>query len=91
MNWSKMSFQYKDQVDPDKNLYPLYLYIYDENGFHSIGVRLDDKQKLEYAFKTSIKFAIANKREVRITDSDDLLCFHAKDGKILYDGERHYV
>ena len=85
-----MNFQYKDQVNPDKNLYPLYLFIYDENGFHSTGVRLEDKYKLEYAFKTSIKFAIANKREVRITDSGDLLCFHAKDGKILYDGERHY-
>lgn len=85
-----MTLQYKDKVNPDKNLYPLYLFIYDENGFHSTGVLLEDKQKLEYAFKTSIKFAIANKREVRITDTGDLLCFHAKDGKILYDGEKHY-
>ena len=85
-----MNFQYKSQVNPDKNLYPLYLFIYDEKGFHSDGVRLENKHKLEYAFKTSIKFAIANKREVRITDSGDLLCFHAKDGKILYDGEKHY-
>ena len=85
-----MNYQYKDKVGPDKNLYPLYLFIYNENGFHSTGVRLENKQKLEYAFKTSIKLAIANKREVRITDSGNLLCFHAKDGKILYDGEKYY-
>ena len=83
-------FKYKDQADPDKNLYPLYLFIYDENGFHSTGVRLEDKHKLEYAMRTSIKYALAARREVRITDSGDLLCFHAKNGKIIYDGEKHY-
>jgi len=87
---NKVNYQYKDQVNPDKDLYPLYLFIYNAEGFHSTGVRLEDKHKLEYALKTSIKLAIANKREVRITDSGNLLCFHAKDGKILYDGERHY-
>src|SRR5438132_8958047 len=49
---------------------------------------MSNAQTLAFAYKTSIRQAIVNKREVRITDSGDLLCFHAKDGKILYDGER---
>jgi len=78
--------QYKDKVDPEGDLYPLFLYIYDIDGCHRGSIKIDNKIALEYAMRTSIKIAINQKREVRITDTGDLLCFHSQGGAILYDG-----
>jgi len=78
--------QYKDKVDPEGDLYPLYLYIYDFDGHHRNSIRLNNKVMLNYALRGSIKIAINQKREVRITDTGDLLCFHSQGGAILYNG-----
>ena len=82
--------QYKKDINPEGDLYPLLLYIYGDEGLNQGSIRLNNEVALAYAFRTSIKYAIENKREVRITDTGDLLCFHARDGKILYDGIKHY-
>lgn len=68
----------------------LALYIYDENGFHRGPQYFRKHVKYPSEEITSAQahnrafVAVSKGLEVRITDSGDMLVFHAKDGKILY-------
>jgi hypothetical protein len=71
--------------------YPLFMYIYDKDGYHRGSTRLEDYKATETAFMTTIRSAIQEKREVRITDTGDLMVFHSKNGHIKWDGERKHT
>lgn len=64
--------------------YPLFGYVYDSNGFYREPVRLTDKETVEKFMRGPVTLALAEKREVVITDTGDLTVFHCKDGAILY-------
>lgn len=68
----------------DADEFPLFLYLYDERGFYRDSKRLGSRQELKTAFEREVIPAIRKRREVRICDTADYLCFHSKDGRILY-------
>jgi hypothetical protein len=72
----------------DSPLYPMSLYIYDEAGFYSEPVHIASEAQLYGpGVRAMILAAMARHVEIRITDPGDLMLFHAKDGKILFDGK----
>lgn len=72
------------QQPPEADEFPLFLYLYDAQGFYRGARRLDDSQELKTAFEREIIPAIRQGREVRICDCGDYLCFHAKGGEVVY-------
>lgn len=64
--------------------FPLFLYLYDQQGFYRGAKRLGNRQELKTTFEREVVPAIRERREVRICDTADYLCFHAKDGRVLY-------
>lgn len=64
--------------------FPLRLFEYDSSGRYGDSRKINSEDDLLTAMEVTVKKAIAEKREVRITDTADLLVFHAKDGLILY-------
>ena len=64
--------------------YPMRLYVYGHNGRHSGGTWLYTEAELHDAMTTVVKPALADKREVRITDSGDCMIFHAENGRIVW-------
>ncbi len=65
------------------------LYIYGQDGRHSGRQRFCNKPVHDEEITTEearkrVKQAIAEKKEVRITDDGDMLVFHAAYGAILY-------
>lgn len=69
---------------PELDEFPLFLYVYDLRGFYRDARSLNNCQELKTAFEREIVPAIREGREVRICDESDFLCFHAKQGRILY-------
>ncbi|HEX5481844.1 MAG TPA: hypothetical protein VFZ08_04385 [Terriglobia bacterium] len=69
---------------PEAGEFPLLLYIYDLEGFYRGAKYLGNSEELRTAFEREIIPAIREGREVRICDTADYLCFHARDGRILY-------
>jgi len=66
-------------------LFPLRLYIYDAAGHHDSGIEIRTESQLNgVGMRWIIHNAVAQKREVRITDPADFLVFHSRDGKILF-------
>lgn len=53
-------------------------------GFYRDAKCLGSRQELKTAFEGEVIPAIRRRREVRICDTADYLCFHSKDGRILY-------
>ena len=75
----------------DDPLYPMFLYIYEKDGMHGDPVQINSEAQLHDPGTVMIlKIAMQEKREIRITDPNDFLLFHAQDGKILFDGKEHY-
>ena len=74
----------KDTVAPD---YPLFLYEYDADGKYGRPLDLANQPALILAMKTIIRPAIAEKREVLITDGDDCCVFHTKEGIVVFPEE----
>ncbi len=65
--------------------FPLNLYIYDENGRYTEPIYINNESVLKSSvIKNLLRTAIYKKREVRITDTGDLLVFHAQNGEILF-------
>jgi hypothetical protein len=64
--------------------FPLRLYEYNAEGRYGFPVRLNNSAELESAMKTTVKRALDEKREIRITDTGDILVFHAQDGAIVF-------
>jgi hypothetical protein len=82
----KMSLNTQSSLQqvPEADEFPLFLYLYDLRGFYRGANRLNNSQELKTAFEREIIPAIREGREVRICDSNDFLCFHAKAGKVVY-------
>lgn len=59
------------------------LYEYDKEGYHNGSLKISENT-LEMVFRTIIRVAKEEKREVIITDTDDFCVFHMKDGKVLF-------
>lgn len=77
---------------PDsRKLYPLFVYLYDSHGYYTEPIRVAGRPSLEVLFKTMIADSIKENREVRITDVDDFLVFHAFKGHIKWDGVKAHV
>ncbi len=74
----------------EDNLFPVLVYEYDKDGRYGPLLRIENEADMKLWFMTKLKPIIDGKREVRITDTGDLMCFHARNGKILYDGKNHY-
>lgn len=67
-----------------KDEFPLRLYEYNTEGRYGKPVRIDNAAQLEIAMRTTVRRALDEKREIRITDMDDFLCFHARNGGIVF-------
>ena len=64
--------------------YPFLIYEYNAEGRYGPPKRLNNAAELEAAMRTTVKRAVAERREIRITDTGDMLVFHAQDGEILF-------
>ncbi len=68
----------------------LALYVYDANGYHRGAqyfrrvVQYPGEEITVAEAHGLADKAFSERREVRITDSGDLLVFHSKDGQVLY-------
>lgn len=74
----------------DDELFPVLVYEYDKNHEYGVPLRIHTLEILEAWFKGNLQKILDEKRELRITDIGDLMCFHVKNGKILYDGKTHF-
>ena len=74
----------------EDDLFPVLVYEYDKNGRYGPPKRIPTMEGLEVWFKENLQKILSEKRELRITDTGDLMCFHARNGKIVYDGAKHY-
>ena len=71
-----------NDTDP---LYPLTLYIYNEQGFHDEGITLVSNAQLNGpGTRMLILDALNRGVEIRMTDPGDSLVFHADKGKVLF-------
>lgn len=68
----------------DDNDWPLYLYEYNDSGFHKGRVRISNDAELKATMATTVKIAIEEKREIRITDGGDYLVYHSRNGVVLW-------
>lgn len=84
------AFQLTELVYGEGDIFPLFAYEYNAQGYYSEPETIKDMVELDAYFKKNLKKILDEKRELRITDTGDLLCFHVQNGKILYDGEKHY-
>jgi len=73
----------------DDPLFPVLVYEYNTEGFYEPPVRMSEPQ-LQMWMRENLVKVLKEKRELRITDGGDTMCFHVQDGKILYDGVKHY-
>jgi hypothetical protein len=73
----------------DDDLFPVLVYEFNSDGRYAAPIRMSEPRLKTY-FVENLRKIIDEKRELRITDGGDNMCFHVKDGKILYDGEKHY-
>ncbi len=71
----------------DTPLYPMRLYVYNEEGRYGPPVIITSEAQLHsLGTKMLLRDAMARKVEIRITDPGDLLLFHAEGGVIKFDG-----
>lgn len=78
--------QYKDR---DESPYPVRVYEYNAKGMYGPPIRCESEEELKAWFLEHFPKLMREKRELRITDTGDLMVFHAKNGMIVYDGVRH--
>ena len=58
--------------------------VYNGNGRYHGPELIQDEEALERFQRREVIPALAEKREIRITDILDFLVFHAKDGRVLF-------
>lgn len=68
--------------------FPMKGYIFNADGTHDGDVTISNPAELDVFFKFPVLQALANRVEIIITDCDDFAVYHAKDGKVLWDGEK---
>jgi len=64
--------------------FPLYGYVYNERGRYHGPMTIQNREELDLFRSREVMLALAEKREIRITDILDCLVFHAKDGRVLF-------
>jgi hypothetical protein len=64
--------------------YPFFGYIYNADGYHPGPVELGTQTQLYNFLDRLARVAIAEKREVIVTDNMDFCVFQAKDGKVIW-------
>jgi hypothetical protein len=69
---------------PSVPSYPLFLYLYDENGRYENPTEIADESTLEAAMRIMVRDHISRGLEVRITNLVDELVFHSQNGKVLW-------
>jgi hypothetical protein len=64
--------------------YPLQVYIRGEDGHYQDPMLIDSEEHLHSReTKRFIRTVTKEEREIRITDPDDMMVFHARDGKVI--------
>ena len=72
----------------DEPLYPISIYIYNLDGSYGEPIQINsDAQLNSLGTKIILRVAMGQRQEIRMTDPGDRMLFHAKDGKILFDGK----
>lgn len=64
--------------------YPLYLYEYNAEGRYGAPLHIAGPAGLQMLMGTLVKTALAEKREVLISNEADECVFHAADGEIVW-------
>jgi hypothetical protein len=77
--------------EPSEPLYPLLLYVYNEEGRYREPTRIYNKVDLEAAFKSQLVHLVRKGREIRITDTGDRMVFWARKTHIRYNGKEKHV
>lgn len=86
-------YELKELYYSEDRGFPLRLYVYDRMGYYRTAPWFSPKVKYpdeEITVEEARKRAEAGVKaglEVRITNGDDFLVFHAKDGKVIYPAE----
>ncbi len=66
----------------DRPFYPLRLFIYDKAGMHDDGIPIVSESQLNgVGVRLLVQSAIDDGVEIRMTDPDDFLVFHANGGQ----------
>ena len=66
--------------------FPMLLYVYGHDGMHGEPIKIVDNETLLTLFETIVAQAVAQRREVVITDMADDCLFHSRDGEVLWAG-----
>jgi hypothetical protein len=64
--------------------FPLFLYLYNEQGRYGNPREIADEAALEAAMRIMVRDHIGRRLEVRITNVCDELVFHSQHGKVLW-------
>lgn len=67
--------------------FPLFLYLYDEQGRYGNPTEIGNDAALETAMQIMVRDHISRGLEVRITNLADELMFHSQCGKVLWPTE----
>jgi hypothetical protein len=70
-------------IDP---AFPLRGYVYGADGMHRGAEWLATPEALQAFLAGPALKAMAEHREVRVTDGGDMMVLHARDGKVLFPG-----
>ena len=90
VRWVRSSgrLELSNTTKSDAPVFPMFVYIYEADGTYGDPVQINSEAQLHGPdTRIMIKVAMEQKREIRITDPGDLMLFHAKDGRILFDGK----
>lgn len=72
------------------DLFPVLVYEYNKDHKYGPPLRMSTLEQLNIWIKLNLRKILDEKRELRITDTGDMMCFHVNNGEILYDGVKHY-
>lgn len=73
-----------EDVPESREEYPLFAYIYNEDGTYYEPIEIRSKGSLHTLFVLAVLPAMIDGREVRITDTDDCMVFWAQHGEIKF-------
>ena len=73
-------------MNPEEEpLYPISLYIYDRRGYHPGAIEIVSyEQLMGPGTRLLVRSAVDSGLEVRMTDPEDRLIFHARDGRVVW-------
>ncbi len=70
---------------PNEPLFPISLYIYDDDGHYGDPLIIRSEAQLNGpGIKMVLQVEMEQGHEIRMTDPDDRLVFHAQEGKVIF-------